>query len=156
MRRLLTGNHGKAILIVVIAAVVLVVAGTGVFVLKGRSHGKAEKKETKHEETLVSLPEFVLNLADADQARYLKLEVNLGVTGDAPAGGGGGHGGGGEDPRMPVIRDTIIRVASSHTYSELLKPEGKEKLKDEIREALEKACKGLEVENVYFTSFAMQ
>ena len=29
-------------------------------------------------------------------------------------------------------------------------------LKDEIREALEKACKGLEVENVYFTSFAMQ
>ena len=57
---------------------------------------------------------------------------------------------------MPIIRDTIISVTGRHTYSELLNDSGKEQLKVEIVQALEKAVKDLHVSNVYFTNFAMQ
>ncbi len=159
MRQILRSRSGKIRIFIVLAGVlVLALAGTGFFVLKGKSGGDKHKEAPPEPEHLMTLEPFILNLADADSARYLKMEISLGVKGEVPAAGGGhgGHGGGGEDPKITVIRDTIIRVTSSHTYRELLSAEGKEKLKKELREAIEHAVEGLEVSNVYFTSFAMQ
>lgn len=159
MRRMLSGNSGKIPIFILAGVLVLALAGTGFFVLKGKGGDDKHKEAPPEPEHLMTLEPFILNLADADSARYLKMEVSLGVKGEVPAAGGGhggGHGGGGEDPKVTVIRDTIIRVTSSHTYRELLSAEGKEKLKKEIQEAIEHAVKDLEVSNVYFTSFAMQ
>jgi len=155
---MLRGDSGKIRIFILAGVLVLALAGTGFFVLKGKSGDEKHKQPEPEPEHLMTLEPFILNLADADSARYLKMEVSLGVKGEVPGGGGGhgGHGGGGEDPKVTVIRDTIIRVTSSHTYRELLSAEGKEKLKKEIQEAIEHAVKGLEVSNVYFTSFAMQ
>jgi len=155
---MLRGDSGKIRIFILAGVLVLALAGTGFFVLKGKSGDEKHKQPEPEPEHLMTLEPFILNLADADSARYLKMEVSLGVKGEVPGGGGGhgGHGGGGEDPKVTVIRDTIIRVTSSHTYRELLSAEGKEKLKKEIQEAIEHAVKDLEVSNVYFTSFAMQ
>jgi len=158
MTKMLRGDSGKIRIFILAGVLVLALAGTGFFVLKGKSGDEKHKQPEPEPEHLMTLEPFILNLADADSARYLKMEVSLGVKGEVPGGGGGhgGHGGGGEDPKVTVIRDTIIRVTSSHTYRELLSAEGKEKLKKEIQEAIEHAVKDLEVSNVYFTSFAMQ
>lgn len=150
MLQILRSRRGKIpVVMILVVVVALALAGTGFVLFKGG--GKKDSKKEAHE-TLLPLPEFVLNLADTDEARYLKMEISLGVKGDSH--GGGGHGG--TDPRMPIIRDTIISVTGRHTYSELLNDSGKEQLKVEIVQALEKAVKDLHVSNVYFTNFAMQ
>ena len=60
--------------------------------------------------------------------------------------------------REPMMRDAVIRVLSSKKAVDVLSPEGKEKLKEELVEAINEAI-GLEegpVVNVYFTEFIIQ
>lgn len=87
-------------------------------------------------------------------------------------GGGEGHGGGnagdGEKgkgglpgvlgERTPMIRDAVIRVLASKHSQEVLTNEGKERLKEELIEAINDAS-GLDegaVVNVYFLEFLIQ
>jgi len=156
----LRNNRGKLpILIIIIVVIVAALGGTGFLLLKGKAKGaNAEaKKPEKKAEALMALQEFVVNLADLTEPHYLKLEINLSVTGEVPEGGGGeGEGAGASDPFLPIIRDTIITVVSRHTYNELLTNGGKDVLRTEIHTALDKAVPHLEVEKVYFVNFAMQ
>jgi flagellar FliL protein len=57
---------------------------------------------------------------------------------------------------MVEVRDAIILVISSRNSEELLKPEGKEKLKRDIRETLNGLLSSGEVEEIYFVDFVMQ
>ncbi len=60
--------------------------------------------------------------------------------------------------REPMIRDAIIRVLSSKTTDDLLNTEGKERLKEELIEAINEAIaldEGPAV-GVYFTEFIIQ
>ncbi len=139
----------KTILIVGIAAVVLL-AGLGIFVLKGKNgHGP-----TKPPTSEMALGGFIVNLADANEVRYLKADVVLEVEGNVPvpAEGAGKTAG---DPR---VRDAVIQVMSSKSFAELLRPKGKEMLKKDIITAVNQKMKDedMKVVDVYFSEFAMQ
>jgi len=156
----LRSNDGKVgFAVIIIAVLVMALIGTGVLLFLGKGKaggGKAAAKEEKKPDKVVQLQEFVVNLADVDEAHYLKLEMGLAVPEDAKIdAGGGGEGGGEGGGQMAMIRDGIICVTSKHTYADLLKEDGKEKLKSEIRAELKKRLK-VEVNDVYFTNFAMQ
>ena len=147
-----TGNRGK--LPIVIIAAVLVVAllgGVGVFMLKGRGQKKGGAEEKKPAASL-PLGEFVVNLADPGEVRYLKANIVLAVTGEVP--GDGGHGA--ESGPSPAVRDAVIGVLSSKQFAELTKPGGKEKLKKQIIAAANKRLEGCQAVDVYFSDFAMQ
>ena len=84
----------------------------------------------------------VLNLAGG---RCLRLSVALQFVADEklwPEGGGGSGGHGAAKPKDPLeahyamIKDTIVMTASKHSSADLLAPSGKEKLKEEIKRAL--------------------
>ncbi|HEY9722502.1 MAG TPA: flagellar basal body-associated FliL family protein [Oscillatoriaceae cyanobacterium] len=66
---------------------------------------------------------------------------------------------------LPMIKDTIVSEASRHASDDLLTPAGKDHLKAEIQDALNKQFDGMktdpdtpepEVIHVYFTDFVIQ
>lgn len=146
--------------IAIIAAVVVadlgIMAGLGMFIVgklkkpaevdpaieAAKEHAKAED-EKKHELTKIGmvLPKplpFTVNIPGTPP-HYLKCSIQFEWDGEEHA-GGGGHGAApvldhtGEEimKRMPKITDIIINILSSQTYEELLKPSGKQKMKEAI------------------------
>lgn len=149
---------------VILAAAVLVSGATGagaVFMIsKGGSppkakakasdhHGEDEEEEEEAEPEMVfSLEETVVNLADKDELRYLKIAVALGLEKKDSEEHLKEH--------LPVMRDAVIGVLTRKTFDDLHTPEGVEKTKKEIRKAVNKHLKKLHVVQVYFEGFAMQ
>lgn len=160
---LLTNNRGKLPILIMIVVLVVALAGTGFLLFKkgtakkGDHEEKPAKAAVHEKETLVPLQEFILNLADKDQERYVKLEISLGMHGLEHA-GGGGHGDKGSPlgESEPVVRDAIISAVGKCYYSDLLTNDGKETLKAKIKTAIKQTGIKAEVANVYFTNFAMQ
>ncbi|MEK7475476.1 MAG: flagellar basal body-associated FliL family protein [Candidatus Coatesbacteria bacterium] len=58
--------------------------------------------------------------------------------------------------REPQIRDLIIREVSSKTFREVNSPQGKEMLKDELRQKINGLLTRGELKRIMFTSFAVQ
>lgn len=127
---------------------------------------------------IVDLGDFILNLCDESQKKYLKVNVALEVTKkdtDFPEqteGKSGGHGGHGEaaapaDPMeaiqkemnqfKPAIRDAVITNLSSKTSSELATAAGKELAKEQITNDINSILGGeREVIRVSFGQFIIQ
>lgn len=127
---------------------------------------------------IVDLGDFILNLCDETQKKYLKVNVAIEVTKkdtDFPAEeetkGGGGHGGHGApapvDPMeaiqkemnqyKPAIRDAVITNLSSKTSTELATTAGKELAKEQITNDINSILAGeREVLRVSFGQFIIQ
>ncbi len=145
-----TNRSGKMIvMIAIVLAVLLVAAGVGAFMLK--SHGGKAGKKDKGPVSTLALGEFVVNLADQGEVRYLKTNVVLEVVGAQAAGGHGEEG-----SSNAKVRDAVIEVMSSKRFAELTKPGGKNALKKDIMKAVGERLEGAEVVGVYFNEFAMQ
>lgn len=99
---------------------------------------------------VIELPPFIVNLADTEQARYLRMTVNLGV---------GGEGGEKEKPDqvfMTRVRNALLAVLSEKTSEEILTVEGKAKLRKELLNAAQAASEEPEVMAIYITDFIVQ
>lgn len=146
--------------IIIIAGILVadlgIMAGLGFFIvgkLKGDTvdpvataqHEQEEAEKAKKQQLTkigMVLPKplpFTVNIGSGAGAHYLKCAIQLEWDGHEPA-GGGGHGaapgldatGHEIEKRMPKITDIIINILSSQTYEELLKPSGKQKMKEAI------------------------
>ncbi len=128
---------------------------------------------------IVDLGDFILNLCDENQKKYLKVNVALEVTKkdtDFPEQteekSGGGHGGHGSAPApvdpmeaiqkemnqyKPAIRDAVITNLSSKTSTELATAAGKELAKEQITNDVNAILGGeREVLRVSFGQFIIQ
>ncbi len=127
---------------------------------------------------IVDLGDFILNLCDENQKKYLKVNVAIEVTQketDFPkveeekSGGHGGHGAAPApaDPMeaiqkemnqyKPAIRDAIITNLSSKTSAELATAAGKELAKEQITNDINSILGGeREVLRVSFGQFIIQ
>jgi flagellar FliL protein len=99
------------------------------------------------------LEAFVVNLADPEENRFLRVGIDLGLGYPPPA--KEGKGGDGAVPTAR-IRDCILAVVSTWHSDALLAPEGKQKLKDELVHAMQERVPELGVREVYFTDFLVQ
>jgi len=96
----------------------------------------------------VTLPTFVVNLADPLGRRYLKLGIDVEVvTEEAVAE---------LSKKEPMVKDTLILLLSSKTYQELSSMESKILLKKEIVDRLNQILGGSKVLQVYFTDMVIQ
>lgn len=163
--RIIERSSGRSIILLIIILMLLLAAGVGVmaFVKMGKKPGEkgAEAHSKKHVELASwKLEEFVVNLADRDSPRYLKLNLVMDIESKGKKskskGGHGGHGAAAANPEEARARDAIIAVLTSKSYNELLSDDGKTKLKADLKEALNSVLEESEVANIYFTSFAMQ
>jgi flagellar protein FliL len=146
----------KKLIPFVLVAVVFGGAGMGAASLLKKpaapAHGEEPEKkdgEKSAEKAIVTLEDFIVNLADTSEQRYLKSTVALEMTG-APVGE--------EEMKKisPELRDAVLTVMSRRTMRDLQAPNGKQSLKDDIKKEINRVMGEKRVVAVYFTAFAMQ
>lgn len=163
-------KKGKAKLLI-IAALVLAVGGGATWYFKvHRAAAKESGEKTDHvgkkeepsghgehgekegegaPKTLYfKLEPFILNLADIDSNRYLKVSVSLEL--DKPSSMEEA------ERKVPQIRDSMILLMSSLTYGDIHSVAGKITLQSEIQNRLNSILQPGAVKRVYFTDFVVQ
>lgn len=102
---------------------------------------------------ILHLDSFVVNLADSEGGRFLRVGIDLGLESPLPTTWGGEKG-----PGVPTarIRDSILAVLTTWRSDPLLAPDGKQKLKAELVRGLREHVPELGVREVYFTDFLVQ
>lgn len=95
-----------------------------------------------------ALDPFLVNLADRENVRFLKTSFKLGLA---------------EEPdernvenTVAAIRDSIITLLSSKTAEQVLTPQGKDKLRKQVRSRVNAVSPGFEVVEVYIVDFVVQ
>ncbi len=100
-------------------------------------------------ESTLALETFVVNLNGSGQRAYLRAGITLGLAHPLPRNRA-------EAVPTALVRDTILSVLATAQPEELLKAEGKRRLKGELLKALQERVQQLAVTNVYFTEFLVQ
>ena len=96
----------------------------------------------------IALDPFVVNIADRDRDRYLKLKAELEVT----------------DPqvraeldfRTAQIRDLVISLLGSKSFDEIRSIEGKNFLREELLLRMNAVLMRGRIHRIYFTEFIVQ
>ncbi len=104
-----------------------------------------EDAEVKH---VLELQPFIVNLADTDEARYLRMIISLGL-GESET----------EKPDpifVTRIRNAMLAVMATKSSQELLTLEGKTALRKELLHAAQAAVEEPRVEAIYITDFIVQ
>ncbi len=190
-----SGNDMNRFLIILLVAIVLlfvVFAGVNYLVVDNLVSSKIGQLNISQEELdeeggeedevqrgiVVDLGDFILNLCDENQKKYLKVNVAIEVSQkdtdfpkEDPAASKGGHGHGeapaAADPLeaiqnemnqfKPAIRDAVITNLSSKTSAELSSAAGKELAKEQISNDINSILGGeREVLRVSFGQFIIQ
>ena len=125
----------------------LVLGAASIFVWMG-SQRSTSASGGAAESTLI-LEAFVVNLAGSSQRAYLRVGITLGMAHPLPRNQA-------EAVPTALVRDTILSVLATAQPDELLRLEGKRRLKEELLKALQERVPQLPVENVYFTEFLVQ
>jgi flagellar basal body-associated protein FliL len=168
---------GKAILVLILGAALLVAGGAWAFMhfrgaaagAEGDGQGEQEaQQETLGPEETLDLGEFLVNVLDKSNAlRYLKAKVSVVVQGiesdEAQPEAEAGHGGGakGEGPQLPpdehrLARDAVVQVLSSQRFEELRDDQDKQRLRKLLLQRLDQALDTYRVNQVLITDFVMQ
>jgi flagellar FliL protein len=142
----------KKVLILAVLGLVLFGGGLGAYILMiddppAGKEAQASQTASKH---VVNMPlePFLVNLADRESRRYLKLKVELEVDNEGAAKD--------LEKSLPRIRDALILLLSSKTYLDLSSYEGKQQLKLEIKKRVTALPGGSKVSDVFFTEFVAQ
>lgn len=144
--------RGKLIPIV-IALVVLGVLGGGFWFWRqstasAAGHEPAPAKEKPA--AVLALDPFLVNLADTQASRFLRVTVRLLVEDEAFA-----HAFAEDEVHKARVRSAILEVLTTKTSDALVTAEGKAALKDAIAKRSSEVLK-LEVTDVLFTDFVVQ
>ncbi len=150
------------ILIILIGVFLLVVVamGGGFFMMWSKmssmntvSSEEAEKGEEAEEtvETMgpiKKLETFIVNLADKDGTRYLRISMDLELINEET--------GQLVDKRLPKIRDTILMILPTKKYEDIDTVEGKSSLRNEMITKLNEVMIPEKIKTIYFTEFVVQ
>lgn len=158
-----TPSGGKPILFIGLAVVnMLVVAAVGAMiylnkkkeaaepkidhVIQGESEALAREKESpEFIGKLIPLETFLVNLAGSRGQKLAKINMELEVSNDEVQK---------EIEKLkPKIRDIIIITLSSKSYAEVSTKEGKDVLREEIRDQVNLFLTKGQINRVYFTEF---
>lgn len=152
------------VLLIALAVInMLVVVGVGFMLYKGKQkeasepkidqvikgEAEAQSKDLAEEKSFIGkvipLETFIVNLSGTKGRRIAKVNMELELQGDRVQVE--------IDKRKAQIRDIIIIILSSKTYDEVSTREGKDALKNEIKDTLNAFLTKGKILNVYFTEF---
>lgn len=116
-------------------------------VIKGEAQAQTEDKaeDENYIGTLIPMETFLVNLAGSRGNKVAKINLELEVDGPRVQ----------EEieKRKPQVRDIIIILLSGKTFEQVSTKDGKDALRDEIRDTVNSfLTKGL-IKRVYFTEF---
>jgi flagellar FliL protein len=117
-------------------------------VVQGVAHDDAKDAEVEAKEfvgKVVPLETFIVNLAGSKGRKVAKVNMELELKGE----------GVGEEieKRKAQIRDYIIIILSSKTYEEISTKDGKNNLRNEIKDTINSYLTKGKITNVFFTEF---
>jgi flagellar protein FliL len=114
---------------------------------RGQGHDTGESMRGVYGH-VYSMEPFLVNLADPDQGRYLKVKIAIESTEKKPD----------EEyqQRLPQLRDSVLTVLSTKRYQDIFDSEGKKKLKEEIISKLNQLVSHFRVKTIYFNEFVVQ
>lgn len=157
-------NAAKPTLFIILAIInMLIVGGVGVMMYMGKKaeeakpgidnviqgEQQAQAEEAGEEEEfigkLVPLETFLVNLAGTRGGKLMKINMSLEVGNDEVQAE--------IEKRKPQIRDIILILLSSKTYEQVSNREGKDFLRDEIRNTVNSFLTKGQVKRVLFTEF---
>lgn len=159
------GSGSKSPILLIALAVInmLVVAGVGFMLVQGKKKEAAEPKlehvikgehdaqekgahaEKAYIGKVIPLETFIINLSGSKGRRIAKVNMEMELQGDDIQME--------IDKRKAQIRDIIIIILSSKTYDEVASRDGKDLLKNEIKDTLNAFLTKGKIVNVYFTEF---
>ena len=125
----------------------------------GAAAKAAEAAKPKEEEIaqalerggVLPLEAFVVNLADVDSARYLRIKISLMLDDKTKVKETV------ENEALQLkVRDIILQTLTQKTSQELINDEGKKRLRLDIREKLEAFFRKPKLVDVMFTEFVIQ
>ncbi len=142
----------KKILIIAVLGLLLSVGGLVAYVMVTDEppvgkEAQASQIPSKHAVNMPLEP-FLVNLADKESRRYLKLKVELEVNNEETVKE--------LEKSMPRMRDALILLLSSKTYLDLSSYQGKQQLKQEIKQKVTALPGGNKISDVFFTEFVAQ
>ena len=148
-------KSNKMLLIIIGVVGLLVVGGGGFFAYtKFLAPPPVEEEEPLPEEVpeavgeMFSMKPFVVNLADPKGKRYLKIKLSLEL----------------ETPELlekaaklePKLQNIVIMMLTSLSFEEVMTPEGKLRIRDELQERFNQVTRPDKVMHIYFTEFVVQ
>jgi flagellar FliL protein len=111
---------------------------------RGEARGK---KKDRALGTLLPIESVIVNVAQTQGRRFLKasltLELDTKEAHEAQA-------------RLPILRGVVIDVLASKNLDELVAPDAREVIRDEILAELAEKTGNLEFQDLYFTEFIVQ
>ncbi len=156
-------SGGKPILFIALAIFnMIVVAGVGAMIYLNKKKEAAEpkldaviqgEKEAQKKEAdepefigkLIPLETFLVNLSGSRGQKLAKINMELEVNNDEVQKE--------IDKLKPKIRDIIIIILSSKAYAQVATTEGKDALREEIRDQVNLFLTKGKINRVYFTEF---
>lgn len=162
-----SGSNKQSLLLMGLALVnMLVVVGVGFMVYQAKKKEAAEpginqvikgeveaqKAETAEPKAflgkVIPLETFVVNLAGSKGRRIAKVNIELELAGDNVQVE--------VEQRKAQVRDIIIIILSGKTYDQVSNKEGKDQLRDEIKDTVNAFLTKGKIKNVFFTEFIYQ
>jgi len=138
-------------LIAVVALVVGGGAGAGAFWYGRRSAPVVEKRDHASDRGVVTFEPFVVNLADPNASRFLRISIQLVVRNGEEAE---------EIQKRPALlmstRSAILEVLTTQTSDTLVTQAGKTQLKKAIAERAGTVLDDVKVIDVLFSDFVVQ
>lgn len=144
------------IVLILIAVVILMVAGGGFFFLvmtrQPNANAKQEEKLKKEEEKPGIFYQFedafIVNLAEANAERYLKVNPVFEVDSEDVV----------EEinQKLPEIKDILITIFSSKSLDDVMPLAGKDRIKQEIIDKVNEVLTKGKIVGVYFSDFVIQ
>ncbi len=107
-----------------------------------------ELEELSKPGIFINVGDFVVNLADTDVQRFVKVSVTIEVMNEKVQNE--------VNQMMPAIKDAINDLISSKYYRDVRTPEGRERLKIELLKRLNALLPEGGIKAVYFTQFVVQ
>ena len=161
------GSGGRPIWLIALVIVnMLVVLGVGFMLYQGRKKDAAEpklehvikgEKEAQEAEAhedkafvgkVVPLETFIVNLANSKGRKVAKVNMELELKDNENSNVAEEI-----DKRKAQVRDIIIILLSSKTYDEVSTGEGKDNLRNEIKDTINSFLTKGKITNVFFTEF---
>jgi flagellar protein FliL len=148
-------KKGKMKLLIIAAIIIVIGLGSGFAAYtmflskKGKAADSSTEKASAGEAAkieLYALDPFVMNLAEQNRFLKVSLQFELSDKSFQPLVG----------EKAPLLRDAIIILVSSKSYTSVMTPEGKFQLKDEILLRANQAVGKDVFKNLYFTEFVTQ
>jgi flagellar FliL protein len=115
---------------------------------KGDASPKEKRPEPAKQGHIYSLESMIVNLADTEFQRYLKVKMDIESEKPKPD----------EEfeKRLPQLKDAIITILTSKTFSDISESKGKMQLKEEIILKANQLFETFKVKTIYFTEFVVQ